>query len=173
MNGEDPGPDPHDVPRPVRALPPMGAYVLMILLKSRAKLKPGRLDEALLDEGIYAYVGSALAPASLPRRVARHITKEKKLKWHIDYLLTSPEASVEAVVAAEAHRRVECTIVSRLMRGGFKQAIAKFGSSDCSCPTHLLKSPLPNIEESVLLTRSLVEGLGLTAKVAWIGSAER
>ncbi|MEM4700394.1 MAG: GIY-YIG nuclease family protein [Candidatus Nezhaarchaeales archaeon] len=173
MNGRDPGSDFHDVPRPVRALPPTGAYVLIILLKGRAKFKPGKLDETLLDEGIYAYVGSALAPALLPKRVARHVTKGKKLRWHIDYLLAIPEASVEAVVAVEARKRIECNIVSRLTQGGFKQAVAGFGSSDCSCPTHLLRSPLNDVEGSALLTHSLIESLGLAAKVAWIGSIGR
>ncbi|MCX8205239.1 MAG: DUF123 domain-containing protein [Candidatus Nezhaarchaeota archaeon] len=132
------------------------------------RLRPGRLGRTLLDEGVYAYVGSALSPGSLPKRVARHIVKEKKLRWHIDYLLTLPEANVEAVVAAEAIRRVECVIALLLMRSGFNQAIAKFGSSDCSCPSHLLKSPLLSVRGAAILVSSLIESLGLRPKVAWL-----
>lgn len=170
MNGRDPGSDAHDVPRPSGALPSRGAYVLIISLKGQLKLRPGRLGESLLGNGVYAYVGSSLAPGSLPKRVARHVSKEKRLRWHIDYLLTTPEANVEAVVAAEANSRVECAIAQQLMRGGFRQAIAMFGSSDCSCPTHLLKSPLPDAKGSALLAASLIEALGLAAKVSWVGS---
>jgi len=135
MSGGNPGSDPHDAPRPVGALPSMGVYALIITLSGHVEVR------GALSPGVYVYVGSALRRGLLPKRVARHLATEKRLRWHVDYLLARPEAQVSAVVAAEAHTRAECTLVASLLAEGFEPAARGFGSSDCRCPSHLLRSP--------------------------------
>lgn len=82
-------------------------------------------------EGTYTYTGSA--KRSLASRIARHLGSDKKLHWHIDYLLARPEARVTRVKTFQA---CECEI-NQQTRG---RVIAPgFGSSDCRsrCGAHL------------------------------------
>ncbi|RLF60544.1 MAG: GIY-YIG nuclease family protein, partial [Thermoplasmata archaeon] len=62
-----------------------GSYVLIINLKKEKEIEIGRLGRILFNKGYYAYVGSGLN--NLEKRVGRHLRKNKKKKWHIDYLL--------------------------------------------------------------------------------------
>jgi Uri superfamily endonuclease len=158
MSGGNPGSDPHDAPRPVGALPSMGVYALIITLFGRIELK------GALSPGVYVYVGSALRQGLLPRRVARHLAVKKKLRWHIDYLLAHPEAQVNAVVAAEAHSRAECSLVASLQAEGFSPAARGFGSSDCRCPSHLLRSPEADALHAARRVAQSLSKLGLEAK---------
>jgi len=67
----------------------------------------------------------------------RHLRKQKKIFWHIDYLLQEaeiedilikPECFDECLVTHEIHRLVRRS----------RYPVKKFGSSDCRCPGHLL-----------------------------------
>ena len=62
-----------------------GAYILLTHLAQGEEIEVGRLGTFLFCRGEYAYVGSAMG--GLDARVARHLRAEKKLHWHIDYLL--------------------------------------------------------------------------------------
>ena len=65
--------------------PLKGTYCLLIHLKQDSKITIGKLGEKNFQKGYYIYVGSALN--SLKTRIQRHLRKEKKIHWHIDYLL--------------------------------------------------------------------------------------
>ncbi len=126
------------------ALPIRGNYTLIILLKGQSRIKMVRYSQLKLDKGYYAYTGSAIGQGavSLRRRVARHFRKEKKIHWHIDYLLASKTAYITAVVAAASKDNKECEI-SRLIRNieGATVPITGFGASDCkhNCESHLIQ----------------------------------
>ncbi|WP_297495710.1 DUF123 domain-containing protein [Thermococcus sp.] len=61
-----------------------GSYFLVIKLDEEKTIRTkGKTFELL--PGYYVYVGSAMN--SLEKRVRRHFSREKKLHWHIDYLL--------------------------------------------------------------------------------------
>jgi Uri superfamily endonuclease len=66
-------------------------------------------------------------------RIARHLRNEKKLKWHIDYLLASPQASIDKVIR---YTLPECEINQRA--AGIILVVG-FGASDChaGCGSHL------------------------------------
>jgi len=49
------------------------------------RLRIGKLGIHNLPHGYYVYVGSALG--GLASRLRRHLRSEKRLHWHIDYLL--------------------------------------------------------------------------------------
>ena len=74
----------------------------------------------------------------LKKRIARHLRKDKKLHWHIDYLLQ--HAEVVDVVSHFTDRRKECEyneIVANLP--GAQIIVPKFGSTDCNrCSSHLV-----------------------------------
>ena len=70
----------------------LGTYVLLIELATAATIQVGRLGMLAFAKGYYAYVGSALG--GLEQRIDRHLRTEKKLFWHIDYLLNLLEEKV-------------------------------------------------------------------------------
>lgn len=114
-----------------------GTYVLVIALSEPVRLEVGGLGAHDFRAGYYLYVGSALN--GLRNRVARHIRKEKRLHWHIDYLL-----QVATVVDVWRHmgpERLECAWAEALERSGQVERVVKdFGASDCRCGGHLFYS---------------------------------
>ena len=109
-----------------------GTYILILHLTQEKTLRIGRLGEFLFHSGYYIYVGSALR--NLSARVQRHQRSEKKFHWHIDYLRAEAEL-IDVFVIREPVRH-ECSLsadIAHIADGG----IARFGSSDCHCSTHL------------------------------------
>ena len=84
-----------------------GAYVLLIELPESAEIQVGHLGKIKFQTCFYAYVGSALG--GVEARISRHLRKEKKLHWHIDYLLA--RARIKEVYV---NKGKECDIVKKL-----------------------------------------------------------
>jgi Uri superfamily endonuclease len=112
-----------------------GIYILIIQLSSDAAVQVGALGKLIFKKGLYAYVGSA--QNNLEQRVRRHLTKEKRKFWHIDYLLDNDVAKVTAVFHKEADKTEECTVAKAIGKKG--EAAVGFGSSDCNCKSHLYR----------------------------------
>lgn len=110
----------------------MITYQLDILLDEPARLIIGKLGVFDFPAGRYVYTGSARR--NIEARVARHLRREKKLKWHIDYLLDSSSASIIKVMQ---YAIAECEINQQT---GGRILITGFGSSDChaGCGSHLM-----------------------------------
>jgi Uri superfamily endonuclease len=132
-------PFPTDLPRH------KGSYVLLLELSTPETISVGRLGVLDFDPGLYAYTGSAHGPGGLAARLGRHLKRAKRCRWHIDYLrLAAPVAGVWAVWGRGAGGLTECRLAQRLVRGlPFQHPVKGFGSSDCTCPSHLLYWPLP------------------------------
>lgn len=65
------------------------------------------------------------------------------MRWHIDYLFRV--ARVLEVLEIEASRRIECDVNRLAFRVPGSRVVApRFGSSDCSCPSHLAFWPSPS-----------------------------
>ncbi len=111
-----------------------GVYVLLMHIDNSA-INVGSLGLVQFKEGLYAYVGSAMN--SLEHRLSRHISKIKRLHWHIDYLTTSISVKILNVVYA-LNERAECKISMYLVNKA-EYYIDRFGSSDCLCNSHLYK----------------------------------
>ena len=96
----------------------------------------GALGEIAFRKGWHIYVGSALGTGGL-KRLERHIAlaekKDKPPKWHVDYLLTSQNFPLRYAVYAPTPLRLECLLASAIGGGG----VPWFGSSDCTCTSHL------------------------------------
>lgn len=108
-----------------------GGYVLIITLDSDRTIDVGALGRLDFPAGTYAYVGSAMS--GLDARIARHLRDDKRLHWHVDYLLQ--HAHVADVVRVESELRIECVIAAGLAER--LPALSGFGSSDCACKGHL------------------------------------
>ena len=115
-----------------------GTYALVIVLGVRLRLPIGRLGIRSLPPGYYVYIGSALG--GLSSRLSHHLRSEKRLHWHIDYLLR--QAAVAQIWYALGRDRLECTwnaILGNLP--GATPSIPGFGASDCRCSSHLTHFP--------------------------------
>jgi sugar fermentation stimulation protein A len=113
-----------------------GGYILLLKLIERSEIRIGRLGIIQFNSGHYAYIGSAMG--GLKQRISRHLRKEKKLHWHIDYLLE--KALVENIIVCQSMERNECDIAGEIAKTC--RVINGFGSSDCKCPGHLFYSPV-------------------------------
>ncbi len=109
-----------------------GAYVLVMRVDSGVCIRVGSLGLLSFTAGWYVYVGSALN--GLSARVGRHLRLRKAIRWHIDYL--RPAADRVSAFLFPSHRDIECVLAQEL-RGISGDQVARFGSSDCTCFSHL------------------------------------
>jgi Uri superfamily endonuclease len=136
-----------------------GVYTLLLLVSKEVTLTIGKLVKTRFPPGYYTYTGSALGrgATSLKHRIARHLRKEKRKFWHIDYLLADENVSVEAVIVAETNKKMECKLNSHIKDiEEAKVPVKGFGASDCrkNCGSHLLY--FPATENADLLVQKLV-----------------
>ena len=109
-----------------------GCYCLIIKLSESSKIKIGKkLGKIEFEKGHYVYVGSAMN--SLTARIERHLSEDKKMHWHVDYLLK--KAEITEVIYNESKRKIECDL-SRFISTK-SEGITGFGCSDCDCKSHL------------------------------------
>ena len=115
-----------------------GSYQLYILVKETTILNIGSLGKASFPKGYYVYTGSAML--GLRQRVGRHLRKEKKIRWHIDYLLADSKVEIADVKLFPSIKREECKKnLKMLKKPGAWIPVKGFGSSDCNqCPAHLI-----------------------------------
>ena len=118
--------------------PAAGTYVLIVHVDQPLTLAVGRLGTVTLPGGHYAYVGSAHGPGGLRARLNRHLRADKPLHWHIDYLTAA--APVIAIWLRVSLERLECAWALALIARG-TVPVPRFGSSDCTCPAHLIALP--------------------------------
>jgi Uri superfamily endonuclease len=117
-----------------------GIYLLHIILERPINLAFGKKHFADFHSGNYYYIGSALN--SLEARINRHIRQEKKMHWHIDYLLNY--GKIQEIYYKETAKNEECHLAQYFTQN-FNN-IAHFGSTDCTCPSHLFYSKKTNLD---------------------------
>jgi Uri superfamily endonuclease len=110
---------------------PFQTYQLVIRVARPVEVGVGGLGTFTFPKGTYVYTGSARR--NFEARIARHLRKEKALRWHIDYLLTAPGVSVTVVRRSVAD---EC-LLNQSIQGEI--VASGFGASDCrhGCGSHL------------------------------------
>ena len=130
-----------------------GCYTLIAELNSPIFIPIGKRGIQSFKAGYYAYVGSALH--GLEHRIGRHLRKEKRLHWHIDYLLQYAE--ICGVICAETGSKQECRIAEGLQK--ILESVPGFGCSDCRCFSHLFFSNDPAALKQAVLTGFKSAGL--------------
>lgn len=109
----------------------MACYLLLIRLPVEESIRVGQLGTFEFPAGFYIYVGRA--KKNLASRIRRHVRKEKRLHWHIDYFLTRSAVEGVLIVAGDD----ECGVAHFLSSHSFLRApVMGFGSSDCRCRSH-------------------------------------
>ncbi|MCX6153467.1 MAG: GIY-YIG nuclease family protein [Candidatus Kapabacteria bacterium] len=116
-----------------------GAYQIHIKISRRIKILIGAFGIYNLEKGYYIYTGSAMK--NLSQRIDRHKRAEKKIHWHIDYLLSNKYVQVIKIDSFPSETRMECELNQNIAnQAGISFPIAGFGSSDCkTCMAHLIK----------------------------------
>ena len=110
-----------------------GCYCLIIYVKRKSQIKVGKkLGPIEFKKGIYVYIGSAMN--SLEARLNRHLSDNKKLHWHVDYLLKDDNCKIIDIIY-NIDKKVECNISQHLKTHAV--GIKNFGCSDCNCESHL------------------------------------
>lgn len=107
------------------------SYQIIFKLNKDIELQIGKLGGFTFPTGVYVYTGSARK--NIDQRIWRHLKKNKKKHWHIDYLLTLNECTIQKIVKSDLD---ECT----LNQSTHGEIIATgFGASDCDagCISHL------------------------------------
>ena len=153
-----------------------GTYALVMSLESEVAIVVGRLaikgktragSELTFPPGYYVYFGSA--HGGLSARVSRHLKREKRLHWHIDYLTRFADI-VEVWYALEDGEPIDreekleclwCQVTQSMPQGQLH--FPGFGSSDCRCAAHLIHFPSP---PSFDLFCQLLKGRGNGAQKA-------
>jgi len=124
-----------------------GTYALVIEIERDINVQICRLGKFRFPAGSCLYIGSG--QNNLGKRIQRHLRKEKKLFWHIDYLLNSPQAKIKKVWVREG--RWECGLAEKMaLDKRFRIPIPGFGSSDCRCKAHLFLILKPGGETEFL-----------------------
>jgi Uri superfamily endonuclease len=131
----------------LEVLPPLklptssGTYALILGMSEFRDIAIGKDFGTLAARpGCYVYIGSAFGSGGLLSRVGRHARRDKKLKWHIDYL-TAHATLKEAWFTQDEIKR-ECQWAKAFAE--MAQAtvpLEGFGSSDCMCSSHLFFFP--------------------------------
>ncbi|MEJ2544397.1 MAG: GIY-YIG nuclease family protein [Calditrichaceae bacterium] len=107
------------------------SYQIIFTLNTEIKLQVGKIGKYIFPEGRYIYTGSARK--NIDSRIQRHQKKDKKLHWHIDYLLIQNECEIQDIIKSDLD---ECKL-NQSADGEI--IVAGFGASDCreGCISHL------------------------------------
>lgn len=109
-----------------------GTYCLIIYKNKKETIKIGALGKIEFQKGYYIYIGSAMN--SLIPRLKRHLSDDKKLHWHIDYLLK--KSKIIELFYTTSTRKIECKLAEHINKN--QTGVIDFGCSDCQCQSHLV-----------------------------------
>lgn len=124
-----------------------GDYVLILQLAKERTISVGSLGAVNFRKGFYMYAGSARK--GLTGRMARHLRKQKRVFWHVDYLSTHADHCT--AIPIRSSDSLEHELAEALLSIG-EWTIPHFGSSDCACDTHLV-----GMEANPLHSRPFIE----------------
>ncbi|MEM3407653.1 MAG: GIY-YIG nuclease family protein [Nitrososphaerota archaeon] len=144
-----------------------GIYALIIHIKNNINVTLAK-NIHYFSPGYYVYLGSAKQYGGVNSRVNRHLKKNKKLRWHIDYLTTSNSVKIKAIVYTKTIHFKECAFIKILKKDCFEIASKGFGSSDCKekCGAHLLKPiKYKNLKQIILAIEKVFKNKNLKSKI--------
>ena len=110
---------------------------MFLTLSGDMSIDTGSLGRVFYEAGEYCYVGSAMN--GLESRISRHLSSEKKMRWHIDRL-TVNAVNMEAYVSEGGDCVPECSMAETAEKSGMIAPVKGFGSSDCKCRAHLFRT---------------------------------
>ena len=113
-----------------------GTYTLVLSSSMEKPVKVGKLGNLLLKPGFYVYIGSAFGPGGLTARLGHHLKNSSRPHWHIDYVAPILQLYQIWYTYDPTRREHQWAEIHGVARGA-SIPFPGFGSSDCSCPSHL------------------------------------
>ncbi len=131
----------------------MSTYILILHCHGHAVVQVGAIGMVAVTPGFYLYVGSARR--YLAARLARHQRSQKRVHWHIDYLLASDVLNIQEIWTTG--RLGECALAHALLTLPTSTVPhPRLGASDCRCPAHFF-----SWQGSLLALRQILPSWGL------------
>lgn len=118
--------------------PGQGTYALIMKADTPFELVVGKMGLLKGRSGYYVYCGSAFGPGGIRARTTHHRKLAKKPHWHIDYL--RPVADIKEIWFTYDPVKREHDWIRVLLGGKFIIPFKGFGSTDCTCHSHLVYS---------------------------------
>jgi Uri superfamily endonuclease len=115
-----------------------GTYLLVLEVKEDQRITIGKRPLTGFKKGTYLYVGRA--KNGLQGRIKRHLRKEKKRFWHIDYFLQKAKVQ-EIWIKRNFFDECSTAFEVKSFLKDSSSPLKKFGASDCSCASHLFYLP--------------------------------
>ncbi len=76
-----------------------GIYILEIFAELPFNLSIKKFSEVDFHKGYYYYIGSA--QKNFHHRIKRHLTRDKKIHWHVDHLTTITSNDIKRIFYSE------------------------------------------------------------------------
>ena len=116
-----------------------GTYALILKVNAPFEISVGKLGSLSGEKGFYIYCGSAFGPGGVKARTTHHAGQSQRPHWHIDYL--RPIAMISEIwYSYDPVKREHDWTNALLDDQQISLPFIGFGSSDCSCRSHLLFS---------------------------------
>jgi Uri superfamily endonuclease len=112
-----------------------GIYCLIMKLDESIMQDVGALGLIPFSKGTYAYVGCA--KKGMEKRLLRHLSEDKNIHWHIDFLLSNEHVKIVDIFYNSDSKLDVCKVAKRASVSSVY--INGFGASSCSCKSHLFK----------------------------------
>ena len=127
--------------RTLEDFPPSGIYHLILHLSRARRIRVGALGVFLFPAGHYTYTGRAMR--GLSARVARHVKRDKSLRWHIDYFRRHAKLIGVRIFGTNdpGTEETQAKILlgrARKISGDVALPAPGFGSSDSRAESHLI-----------------------------------
>ncbi len=145
-----------------------GIYTIVMKLENERRCRVGSLGSFRFGKGVYLYTGSARGKgsASIEGRKRRHLGKRNRNFWHIDYLLSTGSWKIQAFIYSETAKDFECKVNKRIQESSHAAFPVKgFGSSDCSCLSHLVYLPQFGVDRAWAKAKNSYVGLRLRPRL--------
>ncbi|MEM0046369.1 MAG: GIY-YIG nuclease family protein [Fervidicoccaceae archaeon] len=114
-----------------------GYYFLIFRLEKNVDIQVGSLGTLSLKAGVYGYIGSSFLRKGIAQRVARHLSRNKKIRWHIDYLTSKDFFNPIELIWICSQSRGKEYEASKCIESAAEEVVEKFGSSDSKARGHL------------------------------------
>lgn len=111
-----------------------GSYIFLMHIADDVEVTVGSLGTLHFVPGYYLYAGTA--KRALTKRLNRHLRKQKAVHWHLDYLRNYADSCVAIPIRASEPLEHE---LAAALQGIADGCVPAFGSSDCSCDSHLFR----------------------------------
>jgi Uri superfamily endonuclease len=107
-----------------------GAYIFVLTLDSFVELQLSRTRWEL-NPGTYAYIGSGMG--SLEKRVERHFSVNKRVRWHIDYLTCYGKPLFAILIPSKEKIEEKISLAFQ----SYFRCVEGFGASDLKVKSNL------------------------------------